>query len=107
MGQTGSNHEDNNLIIKLLIYIGGVTMGLTAKLATINRKGELTFKEILFQTAVAFACSFIVWAALYYTDKPNAAIIASVIVGRFGDSLLMAIGKGITQWITKTIGDIK
>lgn len=105
MGQTGGSHEEQGLMIKLLIYMAGVMIGLGAKLATINRNGKLTTKEIIFQTMIAFACSFIVWASLYYSGRPDMAVISSVIVGRFGDSLIIAIGKGLVQWVTKTTDD--
>lgn len=93
------NNESTPLLVKLALYVGGVIVGLAAKLATLNMEKALSFKEIMFHSAVAFACAWVVGFALFQFNMKTEAMIASVIVGRFGDSMLIAIGKAVKKGI--------
>lgn len=93
--------------IKIFIYLAAVILGLASKLATINRKGMLTMREVIFQTSVAFASAFIVGAIFYYHGQYQTAIILAVVIGRFGDSILIAAGKTLQNWLTKNIDNDK
>jgi hypothetical protein len=93
------NNETGPLLLKLVIYAGGVMIGLAAKLATLNMEKPITWPVFLFHTAVALACAWVVYFAFRRAGMDDMAIVASVIVGRFGDSLLMAIARGIRKTI--------
>jgi len=93
------NQEHGPFVIKLAIYAAGVVLGLIAKLATLNRDRDLSWREVIFHTSVAFACAWVVWLALASWGKHDVALIAAVIIGRFGDSMLIAIGKAIRKGI--------
>lgn len=97
--QEGNNQEHGPFVIKLAVYAAGVVIGLLTKLATLNYERELTWREILFHTSVAFACAWVVWLALASCGKHDMALIAAVIIGRFGDSMLLSIGKAIRKGI--------
>lgn len=94
-----SNHEQGPFVIKLAIYAGGVIIGLLAKLATLNYERDLSWREVIFHSSVAFACAWVVWLALASWGKHDVALIAAVIIGRFGDSMLIAIGKAVKKGI--------
>lgn len=93
------NTEGAALIVKVLTYTAGVVIGVAAKLATINMEKKLTWKEFMFHTTLAMGCAWVVYFAFHRIGQDDVAIIASVIVGRFGDSLLLAIAKGIRRTI--------
>ncbi|WP_343302840.1 hypothetical protein AAHN97_14945 [Chitinophaga niabensis] len=90
-------NEQGPLLVKILVYVGGVVIGLAAKLATLNMEAKLTYKAIIFHTTVAFAAAWAVWMWLASYGKYDLAIISAVIIGRFGDSILLAIGKAVRQ----------
>lgn len=94
-----NSQEQGPFVIKLGIYAAGVVIGLVAKLATINNERNLSWREIIFHTSVAFACAWVVWLVLASMGKHDMALIAAVIIGRFGDSMLIAIGKSIRKGI--------
>jgi hypothetical protein len=95
----GNSQEQGPFVIKLAIYAAGVLLGLVAKLATLNYERDLSWKEVIFHTSVAFACAWVVWLALASWGKHDVALIAAVIIGRFGDSMLIAIGKALKKSI--------
>lgn len=95
----GNSQEQGPFVIKLAIYAAGVLLGLVAKLATLNYERNLSWKEVIFHTSVAFACAWVVWLALASWGKHDVALIAAVIIGRFGDSMMIAIGKTVRKSI--------
>lgn len=103
MAMEDPQEEVKATIVKIALYVGGTILGLAAKLAAVNKLGKLTWKQSAYHSLVAFACSFFVWHLLKYNDKLEIANIASVIVGRFGDLILVAVWKGIKDLITKKI----
>ena len=102
-----TNNETQNVIIKALVYILGVSIGLASKLALINRQRDLKMREVISHTAVAFASAWIVWNGLdYYHVNGNICQAAAVIVGRFGDAILMAIWELVKKWVNSDSKDI-
>lgn len=82
--------ETRATLIKLALYLLGVSIGLGAKLATINKERDLKMKEAIAHTLVAFATAFVVWFICYYKLKePNYAVMCAVLCGRFGDAILV------------------
>lgn len=90
-----NNTETQGLALKLLVYLGGVLLGLAAKLAVKNKDKTLTKAEIIMHSLVAFAAAYFTWAVLDYFKLKDISTPASVIVGRFGDNILMAAWKMI------------
>ncbi len=90
-----AHDELRQLIYKLLIYVPGVILGLSAKLSKINKSRKLTWKEAIYQTALAFSTAWFVWFTLEYTGHNNWAAPAAVICGRFGDEILVFIWRYI------------
>lgn len=95
--------EEGWTFLKFIFYAASVFLGLFAKLATINKDSQLTWKQVLYHTSVAFASAAIVAAIFYKQGQFETAIIAAVIVGRFGDSVLISFGKIVMSWINKGI----
>lgn len=89
------NEETQSLALKLAVYIGGVLLGLAAKLAVKNKEKNLTKAEIIMHSLVAFAAAYFTWSLLDYWHMKEISTPASVIVGRFGDNILMAAWKMI------------
>jgi len=94
-----SNHETTDFFTKAAIYIAGTIIGIGAKLATMNNYSELTTKQIIFHTMVAFATAWCVWWLLEDKVNENILVSISVVIGRFGDKILLAIGKVVMQWL--------
>ena len=94
-----NGQEQGPFVVKLGIYVAGVVIGLIAKLATLNYEKDLSWRAAIFHTSVAFACAWVVWLGLAACGKHDVALIAAVIIGRFGDSMLIAIGKAIRKGI--------
>lgn len=94
-----NSQEQGPFVVKLVIYAAGVVLGLLAKLATLNYEKDLSWREVIFHSSVAFACAWVVWLALASYGKHDIALIAAVIIGRFGDSMLIAIGKAVRKGI--------
>lgn len=85
-------NESQNFLIKLGIYIAGVTIGLMAKLALIKKDRELTLWEGIAHAVTAFASAFIVWNVMnHYHAEDWAKNGVAVIVGRYGDAVLLLI----------------
>lgn len=93
--------ETKATLIKLALYLLGVSIGLGAKLATINKERDLKMKEAIAHTFVAFATAFVVWFICYYNLKePNYAIMCAVLCGRFGDAILIMVWKLMKKWMS-------
>ena len=101
------NPETQSLIVKLAIYAGGVGIGLAAKLAMIREDRKLTVWEIAAHSLTAFACAWIVWNVMnHYNAQDWAKNGVSVIVGRYGDYILLAIWKAFKSTINSKNKDI-
>jgi hypothetical protein len=99
--------ETANFFIKFGIYIGSVTLGLAAKLFTINNQRKLHWKEVLMHSCVAFAAAWLVWNVMnYYKAEEWAKNGVAVIVGRFGDAVLIAAWKYFRMLINSENKDI-
>lgn len=93
------NNEQANFWVKAGLYITGILLGLGAKLVRLNKDKPLTVKDFLFHSSIAFASAWLVWALLAHYDHLDLANIASVIVGRFGDQILLLAWKAIKNII--------
>lgn len=98
-----NNEEYQSILYKIILYVAGIVLGLTAKLALINKEKTLTVKDFILHSSVAFACAWCVWAILAHYDQLEYANVISVIVGRYGDYVLYAIWKGIKNIINDKI----
>jgi len=95
--------ESANFILKAGLYIFGILLGLGAKLALMSKEKPLTVKDFVIHGTIAFACAWLVWALLEHYGHLDLANIASVIVGRYADYVLVAIWKAVKNMInTKT-----
>ena len=88
-------NDSTGFFTKLAVYCGGVLLGLGARLAIIHKEKNLTMKEVLSQSTVAFASAYLTWAILQTYAHPEMANVCAVIVGRFGDSILMMAYRAI------------
>jgi hypothetical protein len=96
------NNETTDFFTKAAIYIAGTVIGIGAKLATMNQDAKLTAKQIFFHSMVAFATAWCVWFMLEDKINSNVLVSISVVIGRFGDKILLAIGKAVMQWLKDT-----
>lgn len=94
--------EVQNIIYKATLYIIGIFLGIAAKLVIVNKEKTLTIKDFILHSTIAFACAWLVWAVLEHYGKLDLANIASVIVGRYADYILLAIWKWIKDIINST-----
>lgn len=91
-------NEGIALATKILTYVFGISIGLAAKLTLMHKQGKLSIEEMVYRTVVALACAYLIWQLLsYYNVNENIRQGASVIVGRFGDEILMAIWEVIKK----------
>jgi hypothetical protein len=90
--------DDDGSFIKLLAYTVGVLAGVGAKLAVMHKKNPITLKDIAINSAIAFAAAFLVYSALDYWGHTNAAIVSSVICGRFADDILSTSWRSFKKW---------
>ena len=97
------NEEYHNVLYKVGLYVVGIVLGLSAKLALINKEKPLTVKDFVLHSSIAFACAWCVWAIMAHYDQLDYANVVSVIVGRYGDYVLYAIWKGIKNIINDKI----
>lgn len=97
--------EAQSLLVKVVVYVLGVSLGLAAKLAVIHKERMLTWKDIILHTAIAFAAAWLTWFALQQYHLDGWANVSAVIVGRFGDSILIMIWKGIKKALNSFIND--
>jgi hypothetical protein len=98
-----ATEETSKFVIKVGVYIVGTLLGLGAKLAAINYEKGLSMKAIIYHTMVAFACAWLVWFGLKQVGQEEFAMPAAVVVGRFGDTILIQLGKGIKKAILSFI----
>lgn len=99
--------ETGKFAIRVGIYIIGTLLGLGAKLAAINYEKGLSMKAIVYHTMVAFACAWLVWFVLIHYGQQDYAMPAAVVVGRFGDTIILQIGKAIKKGISSIISSQK
>ena len=96
------NHETASFWVKMGLYILGAMLGIGAKLATMQRSKPITMTDALIELTIASAASFLVWSWFhFYLKQDDLAIIASVIVGRYGDSILLAALNKVQNIIKK------
>ncbi len=94
------NNETQGFFIKFGIYLAGVTVGLVAKLSIMHKQRKLSLAEVIMHTAVALASAWLVWNVLdHYKAQDWLKNGASVIVGRFGDSILLAAWQLVKTWL--------
>lgn len=96
------NEQSASILTKSLLYVAGATIGIAAKIATIRKERSITIADVIGETCIASASAFLVWAFCHYHLKnDNAAIILSVIAGRFGDNILIYAYKKTISIINK------
>jgi len=96
--------EVKSFLIKVGIYAAGIIAGLAVKLVDVSRKRKLTLKEFVAHSVIAFAGAILVWHVLSYYGKLDIANVVSVIVGRYGDLIIVALWRKIKDLInTKKI----
>lgn len=91
--------EATNIIVKGTLYVVGILLGLCAKIAILYKDKPITVKEFLSQGAMAFAAAWLVWSILEHYGYLDLANIASVIVGRYSDYILIAVWRAIKNLI--------
>lgn len=99
--------ESQNFLIKFGIYVASVAIGLAAKLSMIKKDREMTLWEAIYHAVTAFACSWLVWNLMnHYNAQDWAKNGVAVIVGRYGDAVLMIIWTTFKKVITTKTKDI-
>lgn len=97
-------HEEfQRLFAKVAVYTIGTLLGIAAKLATLNKEKTITMKDVLFHSVIAFATAYLVWWMLEGKVSESILVSVSVVIGRFGDVILLAIGRGVKNFILQTI----
>ncbi len=91
--------ETESLIYKLLIYLTGLIVGISAKLAELNTRQKLSIKTFFLHTTVALACSWVVWGLLSHYGHSDWAIWVSPILGRFGDSIIFLLFDAFKEFL--------
>lgn len=87
----GTDKESENIIIKMLVYSIGVSIGLAAKLSIINQQKRLTLSIAFMHTFIALSAAWLSWFMLdYYHAQDWLKNGIAVIVGRYGDYILIA-----------------
>ena len=79
MGDT--NNETQGIIYKLVVYMGGLMVGVGAKMAELNTQQKLSMKAFILHTTVALALHGLCGDCL---------IIMVHLIGPFGYHLLLA-----------------
>lgn len=99
--------ESQNFLVKIGVYIIGVTVGLMSKLAVMHNEKPLTFTITVAHTLTAFTCAWAVWFAMdYYHAQDWFKNGISVIVGRYGDYILIALWRTIKGLINSKTKDV-
>ena len=70
-----------------------------------SKEKPLTVKDFVIHGTIAFACAWLVWAMLEHYGHLDLANIASVIVGRYADYVLVAIWKAVKNLINTKNGN--
>ncbi len=87
----GTDKESENFIIKILVYAIGVSIGLAAKLSIINQQKKLTLSVAFMHMFIALSAAWLSWFVLdYYHAQDWLKNGTAVIVGRYGDYILIA-----------------
>jgi hypothetical protein len=86
-----NKQELYELISKIGLFVFGVTLGLAAKLARMNKNERLTLREFVYHTTVAMAAAWGAWHFFILVGRPELATGASVVVGRFADDILLML----------------
>ena len=82
--------ETTNQFIKIGLYILGVCFGLAAKLADMHKKKPITLSTAITELCIAAASAYGMWAYFHYVlHKDDMAIVFSVIMGRYGDAMIL------------------
>lgn len=102
-----ANEDIRDLLYKMAVYIPGVILGLSAKLSRLNRERKLTWREGIFQTAVAFSSAWVIWFALEYLGYQKLSAPAAVVCGRFGDEIMIWVWKYTKLMISSTLKSFK
>jgi len=99
-------NEQQSIVVKFLIYAASVGIGLATKLAMIKKERELTIWEAIAHSLTAFACAWIVWNILNHYDAQDWLKNGmAVIVGRYGDAVLLLIWTTFKKVITAKTKD--
>ena len=93
------NPDENKFIVNVILYIVGTIAGLGAKLAVMHKKNPITMKDVIVSSAIAFAAAFLVYFLLDYFGHTQAAIVCSVICGRFADDVLTIAWKSVKKYL--------
>jgi hypothetical protein len=99
--------NDNKFLINVLLYCIGTIAGLGAKLAVMHKKNPITMKDIMVNSAIAFAAAFLVYFLLDYFGHQQAAIVSSVICGRFADDILTVLWKSFKKYFKDLSNEIE
>lgn len=95
-----ADKETQNFLIKLAVYTLGVTLGLAAKLSIINQQKKLTLGVAIMHALMAFSAAWITWFVMsHYNAEDWLKNGSAIIVGRYGDYILIAAWKAFRQMI--------
>ena len=94
-------------LVKTTLFIIGLFVGLAAKLATLHQKEKITWKVVFYQSTVSFAAAWFVFWFCKTIHQENIATGASVIVGRFADSILLLIWTWFKRWFRNAADDLE
>lgn len=97
-----ANSENTGFWVKVGLYIMGSLLGVAAKLATMQRERPITHVDIIIEMCISSAACFLVWSFFHFKLKEDdLVIVASVIVGRYGDKVLLAALNKLEKIINK------
>lgn len=90
------NQEVTPGIVKGVLFAFSIAFGFAAKLANMNKKKGLLWKEFLYQLAITICAAWIMWN-LFKIYKVNEfwTYVGAVFVGKFGDQIFV--------WVWDTI----
>lgn len=91
--------DQSSFLVKVFGYAGGVLLGLGVKIALLHKENPLTMKDFIIHALIAFACAWLCWAIMMHYGLIEWANIVSVIVGRYGDLILIMIWKQVQNAI--------
>jgi len=93
---------DDGSFWKTVIFIIGTAAGVGAKLASMHKVKPITMADVVVNSAIAFAAAFLVYHLLHYNGYGDAAIVASVLCGRFADDILTVSWRFAKRYIKIT-----
>lgn len=94
-------------VLKAGRYIAGVAIGVAAKLAIMHRTKNITWKDVVINSAIALATAYGMYHFLIYIGKPEVATPISVICGRYSDDILNLAFKWLKKAAKMTADDIE